>query len=351
MEVIGALASTAQIIHYCARVVSCLHDAYQRAQGSSTQYEEQKNKVMQLIGVVQLIDSMQLSEGKVIADCLDEIKKISHDLCAMMEATLKYRSSKFWKRFIKELYNERGRRSRITRSFESLEQNKTSLALSILATHGQTLVDIKLHIPDSNNRLKNIESTLRDHPNIVEEIRCMRGQLTQYCESMHYNCTPVKVSDLLSAEGKVISQDRSKATTIVHTNNENSQNWNSEINSNALLYEEEEEMCIDIASEASTNMSLTDHQYRIPLRPKQTRHYEQPTSSTLKHATTMPPMQITHVNAQSINATQINGNIGVPNYPVYGSYHYENNFASDGSIQVNGNLYDVDIMKLLIGRS
>jgi hypothetical protein len=350
MEVIGALASTSQIIHYCARIVSCLHHAYQRAQGSSTQYTDQKDRVVQLIEIVQLIDTMQLPQTKPIKGCLDKIEMISRSLCDMMEIKLKDESPKFWKRFINELRNERGRESRVTKCFEALEENKTSLTLLILAAHGQTLVDIKLPVLDSKDRLEKIESTLKGYPIVVKEIRCMMDQLARHCEELRHSCTPLKISDLLTEDGRVASQDWSKATILIQADKEELPNQTSEAESGMLSHEELDEVRNYNTFNTPTTMNWTDRHYDIPTRPKRVKH-EQPTSSVLKSPTEMSSMQITHLNAQSMNATQINGDIGIPKHPVHGSYHYEDNFANEGSIQINGNIYDVDIIKLLITRN
>ena len=164
LEVIGAIAAAGQLIEQGTKIVRFVSDLYSKIQNAPESIRGQVVQVEQLIDISRLIErnpSLQTNAvASILRTCLLDAKKLHEILGKLSISAQDGKAKKIWKA-LDGLTKEK----KIDALFQNLEQQKSSLALSIQAVDSAAIQD---SLPDISTQLTAVMQQLKMYSKVTQ---------------------------------------------------------------------------------------------------------------------------------------------------------------------------------------
>jgi hypothetical protein len=205
VEVLGALASATQIVHYAIGAAEHLKKAYERAKGNCPDFNRQYNQVKQAACTAEFIKSIPSLQTPLVLEHLEDIRHCLRELESVLSRIVNQKDSKLWKRFLKEVVSGKDQSGLLSKNFAALEASKSSLMICLLGSYGNVLVDLTQRVDSElslfrnmDAQLEGLESDRRTGSEILAEVRQVKELLTR---STQAGIGFPRVTDVLHTHG------------------------------------------------------------------------------------------------------------------------------------------------------
>ena len=141
VEVLGLLASVAQLAAYTGNITNTIVEIYRRVQDTPKRIRQLKEQLRMLIHITELIRSDRALQTKEVEDHVRSTLEQAKLLNKLLEKVkVEYSQSTARKLWTAVLHNKE---KEIVRSFEQLEQRKSALHFCVSLSHSTLLGDIR----------------------------------------------------------------------------------------------------------------------------------------------------------------------------------------------------------------
>ena len=151
MDVVGAIASATQLIHYAVKLTTILATIDQRMRDVSKRINLQHGQLSQLIDTAQLIKNNQLLQTPTICAHVNATLEEARDLSKVLERVDTARTNGLIRKCWIALDGRKERE--VLASLDRLEKQKTALVLCVITAHSNVLCDIHNGVKTLNNTL------------------------------------------------------------------------------------------------------------------------------------------------------------------------------------------------------
>jgi hypothetical protein len=161
MEVLGALASTAQIAVYAMQVAVTLCEVYERVKHAPDRIRQHADHIKCLLDIAHHIQEKHSSDSSIL---LSQLKSIILQACNLRDlidrAFGQYTHPSFRRRYWKLLKGNKEKR--ILAALQNLEREKTGLSLCLAASHNEILQDVRREVRMSETDMTDYKSSGQD---------------------------------------------------------------------------------------------------------------------------------------------------------------------------------------------
>ncbi|KAF4544514.1 uncharacterized protein LTHEOB_6084 [Lasiodiplodia theobromae] len=173
LEAIGAIASVSQLVQYTATLISKLHALYRNVEQSGKRCKLYREQIDELLKIAGLVDSLkEVLRSEVVTTHVQALLRTIENIDKELRQGCAGDISRRWKRCLEAVRWGKAEEA-ILRGFEDLERDKSCLALSILATYGTLISRIDRNVgdglPQLQEQVEKIERTLSNCSISVKE--------------------------------------------------------------------------------------------------------------------------------------------------------------------------------------
>jgi hypothetical protein len=161
LEVVGALASTAQIAVYVIKVAACLSEVYERLKNAPDRIRHHAHHIKCLLDIVQHIQVANSPDSPILSSQLQSTLSQACDLRDLINKALgQYTQPSLRRRYWKVLKGNKEKQ--ILAALENLEREKSGLTLCLTAaTHTELLKDVKRETITADTNMSGTEYPVR----------------------------------------------------------------------------------------------------------------------------------------------------------------------------------------------
>ena len=141
MEVVGGLASIAQLTRYAISLIVALSDLHDKIRFRPEQLQQRRDQLESLASTVQVLSQCQSSNALDIKKHLETIISRIARLRTLLEREISKQSQGILKKYCKASIRDI-KEQHIVNAFSSLESDKTVLLLSLTVTHTNILAQM-----------------------------------------------------------------------------------------------------------------------------------------------------------------------------------------------------------------
>jgi hypothetical protein len=151
MEVVGALASSAQLVAYVAKAAAFLSDLYERLKDAPDRIQQHENHIKHLIEIILHIQETRSLHTTLVFAQLEHTISLAYSLRDLLVKVLgQYTQLSFRRRYWKVLQGKKEKQ--ILLALQNLEREKTGLSLCLTVAQTEFLHDVRHEVkkPESD---------------------------------------------------------------------------------------------------------------------------------------------------------------------------------------------------------
>ena len=135
MEIIGSIASIAQVLRYALSLIATISGIFQDIQDGPVLQHQQIQQLARLFSIIQTLHERAAFSTSSITELLEAIVVRIQDLKVVLERLVAQQAEPPVKKYFKALIKDHREKHRISEVFNELEKDKSALLLSIAETH------------------------------------------------------------------------------------------------------------------------------------------------------------------------------------------------------------------------
>ena len=135
MEILGSVASIAQLLRYALSLVSTISGIYRDIQDGPALQDQQIRQLERLLSIVLTLHENSAFSTSCLKENLEAITVRVQDLKVILERLVARQRERPIKKYLKALIRENREEHRILEVFIDLEKDKSTLLLSIAGIH------------------------------------------------------------------------------------------------------------------------------------------------------------------------------------------------------------------------
>ena len=135
MDIIGSIASIAQVLRYALSLIATISGIFQDIQDGPVLQHQQIQQLARLFSIIQTLHERAAFSTSSITELLEAIVVRIQDLKVVLERLVAQQAGTPVKKYFKALIKDHREKHRVSEVFNELEKDKSTLLLSIAETH------------------------------------------------------------------------------------------------------------------------------------------------------------------------------------------------------------------------